>query len=56
MFELYKSIYLEFIEFSREHPELSKYLNNDWNQTIPKIMDNIIIEHFKRCKVKRTYE
>ncbi len=45
MFELYKSIYIEFVTFSREHPELSKFLNNDWNQTIPKIMDNLIIGH-----------
>jgi hypothetical protein len=45
MFELFKSVYIEFIEFSREHPELSKYRNNDWNQNIPKIMDNIIIGH-----------
>ena len=53
MFELYKSIYIEFVTFSGEHPELSKHLNTDWNQNIPKIMDNLIIGHIlKKPKEK----
>jgi hypothetical protein len=44
-FQLYSQIYLEFVAFAVKHPELSKFLDNNWNQNIPKIMDNVIIGH-----------
>lgn len=49
-FQLYEEIYLEFVSFAAGHPELSKYLDNYWNQNIPKIMDNIIIGHHNLLK------
>lgn len=44
-FQLYSKIYLEFAAFAVKHKELSKFLDDNWNQNIPKIMDNIIIGH-----------
>lgn len=48
VFDLYCSLYLEFLEFSNKHPELSGFIDDNWNQTIPKILDNIIIGFMKR--------
>ena len=47
-FNLYSSLYLEFLEFSATHPELLGFIDDNWNQTIPKILDNIIIGFMKR--------
>ncbi len=46
-FQLYSQIYLEFVDFAIRHTELPKFLDDYWNQNIPKIMDNIIIGHVK---------
>ncbi|PIN77709.1 hypothetical protein COV16_06535 [Candidatus Woesearchaeota archaeon CG10_big_fil_rev_8_21_14_0_10_34_8] len=45
-FELYKNIFLAFSLFSKT-TDLTEYIDNNWNQNIPKILDNIVIGYEK---------
>lgn len=42
-FELYGEIYRKYRTYAINHPELSSYLDNKWNLSVPKILDNIVI-------------
>lgn len=46
-FEMYWDIFEEFRNFAIENRSLSKYQNNLWNGSVPKIIDNLIIAHVK---------
>ncbi|MFA5071612.1 MAG: hypothetical protein WC511_04605 [Candidatus Pacearchaeota archaeon] len=41
-FKVFSEVFEKFWEFSQKY-NLDNYLDNTWNRTIPKIMDNIII-------------
>tara|TARA_Y100000310_G_C20699915_1_gene828763 strand:- start:6174 stop:6857 length:684 start_codon:yes stop_codon:yes gene_type:complete len=45
-FELYKNMFLAFVNLSNKI-DFSKYLNQRWNENVPKVMDNLIIGYMK---------
>lgn len=45
-FVLYKNILLSFSRLAQKY-DFSKYVDNGWNQNIPKILDNLIIGYMK---------
>ncbi len=47
-FDTYAALFREFYDFSHNHPELKGYLDDDWNYSVPKIMDSIIIGYLNR--------
>lgn len=46
-FSQYASVYREFYGFATSHPELSSYIDSNWNLNIPKILDNIVIGYMR---------
>ena len=50
--DTFKSLFMEFYEYSHNNYSLNNYLGDGWNGSIPKIMDNIIIGYLSNNNLK----
>ncbi len=50
--DTFKSLFMEFYEYSHNNYSLNNYLGDGWNGSIPKIMDNIIIGYLSTNNLK----
>lgn len=52
-FEMYRQIFSEFDELSKTY-NFRKHIDKEWNRTVPKIIDNIIIAYKKKRQQPHT--
>jgi len=53
-FNKFMQLFKLFLEYASTHSELKSKIDKNWNQNIPKIIDNIIIGYVRRHKEAKT--